>query len=231
MGDAGQNTVELPAGEIPGYRFKNSKLLRQALTHKSYSSEHNERLEFLGDSVLNFSITAILYRRFQDLDEGRLSQLRAQLVCGESLAEVAHELQLDDVLLLGLGEAKSGGRRRKSILADSLEAVLGAIYLDSDVTTVSAVIEQWFASRIAGIDPSQSSKDAKTQLQEWLQARQLPLPEYSLVTTTGKAHQKQFTVQCKIEPLPQPVTGKGRSRRSAEQLAASQALERLGAVS
>ncbi len=210
-----------------GYRFNRPELLRQALTHRSHSSQHNERLEFLGDSVLNCVIASLLYLRFPGLKEGELSRLRANLVRQESLAEIATDLFLGDKLLLGEGELKSGGFRRPSILADALEAILGAIYLDSGFAAAHDCIEGLYIARIELIDPRDAGKDAKTALQEWLQGRHLPIPQYALLATHGDAHAQEFEVSCSIPAVDLQVTGRGASRRGAEQDAAQTALDRV----
>lgn len=210
-----------------GYRFGRPELLRQALTHRSHSSPHNERLEFLGDSVLSCVVATLLYQRFAHLREGDLSRLRANLVRQETLAEIAANLSLGDALHLGEGELKSGGFRRPSILADALEAVLGAIYLEAGFEVARDVIAQLYQSRLEQIDPCDPGKDAKTALQEWLQARRQPVPAYSLLTTHGEAHLQTFEVACEIPSARLRVQGSGSSRRIAEQQAALAALERL----
>lgn len=210
-----------------GHRFIQPELLRQALTHRSHSSPHNERLEFLGDSVLNCTIATLLFKRFPGLKEGELSRLRANLVRQEALAEIAAGLGLGDALRLGEGELKSGGFRRPSILADALEAILGATYLDAGFDAASRTIEHLYRSRIESIDPRHTGKDAKTGLQEWLQGRRLPLPHYELAETLGEAHAQEFVVHCSIPAIDLQVTGRGPSRRAAEQEAAHAALARL----
>lgn len=210
-----------------GYSFTRPELLRQALTHRSHSSPHNERLEFLGDSVLNCVIASLLYQRFAGLKEGELSRLRANLVRQESLAEIAAGMSLGDRLLLGEGELKSGGFRRPSILADALEAIFGAIYLDSGFVAAQACIEGLYRVRIEQIDPRDASKDAKTALQEWLQGRRLPVPQYALLATHGDAHAQEFEISCRIPAIDLQVTGRGPSRRGAEQEAAQAALNKL----
>ncbi len=212
-----------------GYRFSRPELLRQALTHRSHSSPHNERLEFLGDSILNCVVATLLYQRFAHLKEGELSRLRANLVRQESLAEIAARLSLGDVMRLGEGELKSGGFRRPSILADTLEAIVGAIYLESGFTSAQGVIGQLYRTRLEQIDPNDTGKDAKTALQEWLQARRLPVPNYVLLITHGEAHAQTFEVACEIPAVDLRVNGSGSSRRIAEQQAAQAALERLNA--
>ncbi len=210
------------------YHFSQPELLRQALTHRSHSSPHNERLEFLGDSVLSCTVATMLYRRFPKLKEGELSRLRASLVRQETLADLAAGLDLGDELRLGEGELKSGGFRRPSILADALEAVFGAIYLDAGFSAAQDVIAALYAERIGQIDPHDSGKDPKTALQEWLQARRHPVPQYVLLATHGDAHAQEFEVACSIPSLGVEAKGSGGSRRGAEQQAAQLVLERLG---
>jgi len=209
------------------YGFDQPELLRQALTHRSHSSPHNERLEFLGDSVLNCVVATLLYRRFPNLKEGELSRLRANLVRQESLAEIAKELSLGDQLRLGEGELKSGGFRRPSILADALEAIFGAVYLEAGFDVAARVIERLYRLRIEQIDPREASKDPKTALQEFLQARHLPVPQYNLLATRGDAHAQEFEVACVVPAISLEVKGAGISRRGAEQQAAQAALEKL----
>ena len=210
-----------------GYRFTQPELLRQALTHRSHSSPHNERLEYLGDSVLNCTVATLLFLQFPSLKEGELSRLRANLVRQEALADIAAQLGLGDALRLGEGELKSGGFRRPSILADTLEAIFGAIYLDTGFDAAHRTIEQLYRSRIEAIDPRNTGKDAKTSLQEWLQGRRLPLPHYELAETHGEAHAQEFVVQCSIPAIDLQVTGRGGSRRAAEQEAAQSAIAKL----
>lgn len=209
-----------------GYTFENFALLKQALTHRSALGEHNERLEFLGDSILSFAISTDLYLRFPKVNEGDLSRMRATLVCGKMLAEIGREFQLGDCLILGPGELKSGGFRRDSIIADGVEAIIGAVFLDSDIDTVKALILKWFDSRLNSIQPGISQKDPKTRLQERLQSRKQPLPIYEVIEIKGEAHNQRFTMSCKIAGL-EPVEGQGTSRRKAEQIAAEKMLEVL----
>lgn len=213
-----------------GYHFSRPELLRQALTHRSHSSPHNERLEFLGDSVLNCSVATLLYQRFPSLKEGELSRLRASLVRQESLAEIAAALGIGDALRLGEGELKSGGFRRPSILADALEAIFGAIYLDAGFEAAQKTIAALYQQRIEQIDPHDEGKDPKTALQEWLQARRLPVPHYVLLTTRGDAHAQEFEVSCSVPSIDLDVRGSGTSRRGAEQQAAAAALKKLKAA-
>lgn len=207
-----------------GHRFGRPELLRQALTHRSFGSPNNERLEFLGDSILNCVIAAALFNNFAALKEGELSRLRASLVRQESLAEIARNLGLGDLLYLGEGELKSGGAARPSILADALEAIFGAIFIDAGFEAALSVIEQLYGPAMARIDPSDASKDPKTALQEVLQGRHLPLPRYELLATHGEAHAQEFEVECIIPDLRIRSTGRGASRRIAEQQAAQRAM-------
>lgn len=211
-----------------GHQFANQALLRLALTHRSHSAAHNERAEFLGDSVLNCVMAGLLYDRFPALREGDLSRHRANLVRQDTLADIAGKLRLGEDLRLGEGEVRSGGCRRPSILADALEAVFGAVFLDAGFDTVRAVIGRLYEPWLAQIDPAASGKDAKTELQELLQARHLPLPIYGLLATRGEAHAQEFEVECSVPALDVRVRGTGSSRRSAEQAAARQAIERVG---
>lgn len=210
-----------------GYAFKDKGLLTTALTHRSYGASHNERLEFLGDGMLNCAIAAALFKRFTDLPEGDLSRLRANLVRQETLHQLALYLKLGEYLRLGEGELRSGGHQRPSILADALEALFGAIYLESGFDAVAQVIQALFAAQLAALVPGQSMKDPKTRLQEWLQGRRKPLPKYQLLETSGAAHDQRFHVVCQIESLGFTTQGMGASRRLAEQAAAEQALKEL----
>ena len=210
-----------------GYTFVRSDLLTQALTHRSYGSLNNERLEFLGDSVLNCSVARALYDEFPDLPEGSLSRLRANLVRQETLAEIAATLKLGDSLRLGEGELKSGGFRRPSILADALESLFGAIFLDAGFEAAQSVVRGLFEPLVAKIDPKASGKDPKTELQEILQSRRLPLPDYRLVGTEGEAHDQNFIVDCVLAKPELNTRGVGKSRRAAEQEAARQACAQL----
>ncbi|MBD2826055.1 ribonuclease III [Xenorhabdus szentirmaii] len=210
-----------------GYTFTQYDLLLQALTHRSASSKHNERLEFLGDSILSFVIANALYHRFPRVDEGDMSRMRATLVRGNTLAELAREFELGECLRLGPGELKSGGHRRESILADSIEALIGAIFLDSDIQTIERIILSWYETRLNEISPGDKQKDPKTRLQEYLQGRHLPLPTYLVVQVRGEAHDQEFTIHCQVSGFEQPVRGVGSSRRKAEQAAAEQALKQL----
>jgi ribonuclease III len=208
-----------------GYPFNAPALLAQALTHRSHGQFHNERLEFLGDSVLNCAVAALLYEKLGKLDEGDLSRVRANLVKQQALYEIAQRLELSQCLLLGEGERKSGGFRRPSILADTLEAVLGAVFLDGGFDAAQQVIRRLYEPILKHIDPKTLGKDAKTLLQEWLQSRKIPLPVYAVVATHGAAHNQMFEVECSVPKLGIQVLGSGGSRRAAEQAAAKLALE------
>jgi len=212
------------------YQFRNAELLRQAMTHRSHSPTHNERLEFLGDSVLNCVVAALLFKRFADLDEGDLSRVRANLVKQQSLYEIAQALAIADFLRLGEGELKSGGFRRPSILADTLEAIFGAIYVDQGFEAAQAVIERLYIPILDHIDPRTLGKDAKTLLQEYLQGHKIALPQYTVVATHGAAHNQQFEVECNVPKLEIKVSGAGASRRAAEQAAAKKALDEVLAL-
>ena len=208
-----------------GYTFRDSGLLQQALTHRSHSSLHNERLEFLGDSILNCVVASILYERFNNLDEGDLSRLRANLVKQQSLYEIAQKLELSQFLRLGEGELKSGGFRRPSILADTLEALLGAIFLDAGFEAARGVIRAFYIPLLDTVDPRTLGKDAKTLLQEFLQSRKISLPTYNVIATHGAAHSQEFEIECLVPKLGIQVFGRGGSRRAGEQAAARLALE------
>lgn len=208
-----------------GYQFKDEALLKQALTHRSAANKHNERLEFLGDSILSIIISDALYHQFPKVTEGDLSRMRSTLVKGETLTLIAKEFKLGDYLFLGPGELKSGGFRRESILADAVEAIIGAIYLDADLEVCRGLLLNWYQQRLAEIKPGINQKDPKTLLQEHLQGFKKPLPEYTVVNVQGEAHNQTFTVECKVNQLDKPMTGIASSRRKAEQLAAAQVLE------
>lgn len=210
-----------------GYQFADQELLQLALSHRSVGARNNERLEFLGDSILNHIIAEALYRRFPAFREGELSRLRASLVRGDTLAQLAREIALGDYLLLGTGERKSGGQRRATILADAFEAIVGAILLDSDVEHCRALVLGWFASRLADLDVDAAGKDAKTRLQEYLQGRGYPLPVYELLDVQGEDHAQHFKVACRVHKTGTVTQGEGSSRRKAEQAAAQSALEVL----
>lgn len=210
-----------------GYEFENNARLIEALTHRSKHSLNNERLEFLGDSILGYVISSELYQRFPLASEGQLSRGRASLVKGETLAVLARHMDLGEFLLLGPGELKSGGFRRDSILADTMEAIIGAIYLDGGLESAKRYILTLFAEKLDFLTLENVHKDPKTKLQEYLQARQLALPEYSVVATSGTDHEQVFEISCKVEGLATPTQGRGTSRRKAEQEAADGALKRL----
>jgi ribonuclease III len=209
-----------------GYKFKNAKLLTHAMRHRSMGKESNERLEFLGDSVLNFVIAAELYNKYPDEKEGELSRLRANLVNGEILAELANDLKIGDYMLFGHGELKSS-TPRKSLLADAMEAIIGAIYLDAGLEIAQQVILNWFKLRLEQADII-GQKDPKTRLQEWLQMHKLPLPVYTVTSTEGAAHAQTFYVTCSVQGLTETAVGVGTSKRYAERDAAEKFLIKLG---
>ncbi|MEX2482403.1 MAG: ribonuclease III [Gammaproteobacteria bacterium] len=209
------------------YRFSDPTLCRRALTHRSADSRHNERLEFLGDALLGMLVAEHLFCAFPEADEGQLTRIRAALVNRESLAELARSLQLGDHLVLGEGEQKSGGWRRDSILANSVEALLGAIYLDGGFEACRGVVRTLYHERFNALDLNATAKDAKTALQEFLQARQQPLPRYETTRVSGPAHAQLFRVACHIDSLAEPIAACGPTRRKAEQAAARAALDRL----
>jgi ribonuclease-3 len=209
------------------YEFRDAELLRQAMTHRSHSATHNERLEFLGDSVLNCVVASLLFERYSKLDEGDLSRVRANLVKQQSLYELAQGLGIAEFLRLGEGELKSGGFRRPSILADTLEAILGAVFLDAGFDAAQTVIRRLYSPILDHIDPRTLGKDAKTLLQEHLQGHKIALPQYTVVATHGAAHNQQFEVECLVPKLDIKVFGSGASRRAAEQAAAKKALDEM----
>ncbi len=209
------------------HSFRNPALLVQALTHRSFSADHNERLEFLGDSVLNLGVAHMLYQRLNTLPEGDLSRVRANLVKQDTLHHLAVELGLSGILRLGEGEMRSGGQKRASILADALEAVLGAVYLDAGYDAVHALVQRIFSAVEINPDMQAVGKDPKTELQEWLQARKLKLPIYRVVGTLGAAHRQTFDVECEIPELARCERGIGASRRAGEQAAAAAMLDVL----
>jgi ribonuclease-3 len=211
--------------EAIGYQFRRPELLTRALTHRSYGSPHNERLEFLGDAILNCVIAAELFHRFPSLREGDLSRLRANLVREPTLHQVAQGLKLGDELRLGEGELKSGGHARPSILADGVEAIFGAVFLDGGFDAAEQTVLQLYRPLVETIDPRASAKDAKTRLQELLQGRKQPLPQYNVISTQGAAHSQTFEVECLIPELDVRTTGSGASRRLAEQEAAQSAYD------
>ncbi|MDT8282693.1 MAG: ribonuclease III [Gammaproteobacteria bacterium] len=206
------------------YSFNDVSLLDEALTHRSYAARNNERLEFLGDGILNFVIAHELFKSYPDVQEGDLSRLRATLVNKDSLAEIANQLKLGEVIKLGSGELKSGGFRRPSILADAVESIFGAVYSDGGFESCRALIVRLYADRLSTSADLQSLKDPKTQLQELLQSRHFSLPDYLVTKISGQAHAQVFHVRCTIEKMKIEVTGEGKSRRKAEQVAAEKAI-------
>lgn len=206
-----------------GHQFQNQELIELALTHRSCGAHNNERLEFLGDSILNFTIGEALFRQFPEAKEGQLSRLRAQMVKGETLAEIAREFELGDSLNLGEGELKSGGFRRDSILADAVEAIIGAVYVDAGMDACQERILCWYQQRLEAISLDETLKDPKTRLQELMQARHKPLPEYKVVSVDGEAHAQLFTIECHIAFLKKPTKAQASSRRTAEKMAAEEA--------
>lgn len=211
------------------HQFSDPSLLQRAVTHRSFSAEHNERLEFLGDSVLNLAVSTLLYRRLQAQSEGDLSRVRANLVKEGTLHQLAKDLRLDQVLHLGEGEARSGGHQRPSILADALEAVIGAVYLDAGYAVAEALVLRLYEAVEINPQMQAAAKDAKTALQEWLQGRKMQLPQYRVVGTAGVAHRQTFEVECAIAELALAQRGSGASRRAAEQSAAAAMLATLKA--
>jgi ribonuclease-3 len=212
------------------HRFADPQLLARALTHRSFSADHNERLEFLGDAVLGLAVSGLLYERLQGLPEGGLSRIRANLVRQDSLHRIAAGIGLPGLIRVGEGEARSGGKQRPSILADALEALIGAVYLDAGYSTAEALVHRLFESVDINPQMAQVAKDAKTELQEWLQARRMKVPGYRVVATLGAAHQQTFDIECEVAELGLTERGIGASRRAGEQAAASAMLVRLKAV-
>lgn len=210
-----------------GHRFADAALLRQALTHRSFGAPHNERLEFLGDAALNLAVSVLLVARFAQADEGELTRIRAHLVREDSLHRVARGLGLAGLLRMSEGEQRGGGAERASMLADALEALIGAVTLDAGFAAAQGVVERLFGEVIAASEVGQYRKDAKTELQEWLQARRLPVPGYRIVGTTGQAHDQTFDVACEVPALGVTGAGRGRSRRAAEQEAARAVLAQV----
>ena len=208
-----------------GYDFQDTSLVELALSHRSVGATNNERLEFLGDSILGFVIGEALFAKFPKASEGDLSRMRAQLVKGKTLAEIAREFELGGYLNLGPGEMKSGGHRRESILADVVEALIGAIYLDANMDTCRTQVLRWYASRLDKISPQTNSKDAKTQLQEWLQGRKKPLPVYHLAKVEGAEHNQTFHIECQLQGIQKTFQGQASSRKVAEQQSAQAALD------
>lgn len=214
-------------GDRIGHAFNDPMLLRQALTHRSAGTPHNERLEFLGDGIVNLLVAEALYQRWPKADEGALTRARAELVRESALAVIGRELQLGERLTMGPGEMKSGGHRRDSIIADAVEAVVAAIYLDAGFEACRLLVLPWFETALAALPVGKPEKDPKTRLQEWLQARQRPLPVYELISETGDDHAKQFRVACSLGDPPLRAEGEAGSRRLAEQQAASTLISQL----
>lgn len=210
-----------------GYHFEDQRQLQLALTHRSHSATNNERLEFLGDSILNFIVGEELFKRFPEVREGQLSRLRSQMVKGDTLAELAREFELGECLILGEGEMKSGGNSRDSILADSVEAIIGAIYLASGLEICRERVLTWFAPRLSKLGLNTSGKDSKSRLQEYMQAQRQPLPEYVVVKVGGEGHAQMFTIECRIALTKQPTSATASNRREAEKQAASLMLAQL----
>jgi ribonuclease III len=211
-----------------GYTFREPRLLRDALTHRSFGTPHNERLEFIGDGVLNCTIALSLFEKFPELPEGQLSRMRANLVSQPALHSLAQRLDISHHLRIGEGEEKSGGRERPSMLADAVEAIFGAILLDSGFEAAQTTINRLYSQRIAAVNPREGGKDAKTRLQEHMQAKHRPLPTYTVERVDGEAHAQIFTVRCTVLPNGETGVGQGASRRAAEQLAATDVLTKLG---
>jgi len=213
--------------KILNYNFNDKNLLELALTHRSFQGKNNERLEFLGDSILNFIIAELLFKKFNALPEGDLSRLRSQLVKSATLSEIGILLNLGDYLILGEGELKSSGWRRPSILADSVEAIIGAVFIDGGIKASHNLIINWFKDRIDSINPNDIEKDSKSLLQELLQAKKIPLPDYNVISIEGEAHCQYFKVSCTIPKLGVTIEGEGSSRKIAEQGAAEEMLKKL----
>ncbi|MFI4819164.1 MAG: ribonuclease III [Enterobacterales bacterium] len=210
-----------------GYFFKKQEFFLQALTHRSASIKHNERLEFLGDSILSYVITSALYKKFSLINEGDMSRMRSTLIKKNTLAEIAKDFNLGECLKLGQGEIKIGGYYRESVLADTIEALIGSVFLDSNIITVEKIILNWYKIRLNKINPSHKQKDFKTKLQEYLQSIHLQLPNYLVVKIKGDSNYQEFIIHCKIIGIIQPILGNGFSRRKAEQNAAKKALKIL----
>ncbi|MGL5003878.1 MAG: ribonuclease III [Casimicrobium sp.] len=210
-----------------GYTFREPRLLREALTHRSFGTPHNERLEFIGDGVLNCTIALALYEKFPELPEGQLSRMRANLVSQPALHSLAQRLDISEHLRIGEGEEKSGGRERPSMLADAVEAIFGAILLDSGFEAAQGTINRLYLQRIAAVNPREGGKDAKTRLQELMQSKHQPLPSYAVERVDGEAHAQVFSVRCTIQSGESGM-GQGASRRAAEQMAAATVLTKLG---
>ncbi len=213
-----------------GYTFREPRLLRDALTHRSFGTPHNERLEFIGDGILNCVIAVALFEKFPELPEGQLSRMRANLVSQPALHSLAQRLDISHHLRIGEGEEKSGGRERPSMLADALEAIFGSILLDSGFEAAQTTINRLYLNRISQVNPREGGKDAKTRLQEFMQSKHYPLPSYTVERVDGEAHAQVFTVRCSVPQVEQQATGSGQSRRAAEQQAANAVLSKLGVV-
>ena len=211
-----------------GYQYNDIQFLQRALTHRSAGSKNNERLEFLGDSLVNYMIADVLYHQFTALPEGDMSRVRAHLVKGDTLAVIGREYNLSDYLVLGPGELKSGGFRRDSIIADAVEAIIASVYEDGGLDSCRALVERFYEKRLQELDPKKVGKDPKTRLQEFLQSRNSGLPQYSIISVNGAAHAQEFTVSCYVEMLNRKFEATASSRRKAEQKAASEALAALG---
>lgn len=208
-----------------GYVFKNESLLGQALTHRSVPKANNERFEYLGDAILNYVIAEALFHQYPETREGKLTRQRASLVNGDTLAQIGREFNLGHYLRLGISEQKSGGHHRDSIIADALEAIIAAIYLDGGMDICKGCVIRWYATRLANAAEHAAGKDAKTQLQEYLQAQKLALPSYEVIETLGKAHDQTFVVVCRVPDAPHDTQARAKSRRKAEQLAAIEMLK------
>lgn len=211
-----------------GYQYQDLAILQHALTHRSVGAKNNERLEFLGDSLVNFMIADILFHQYSNLPEGDMSRVRAHLVKGDTLAVIGREYNLSDYLVLGPGELKSGGFRRDSIIADAVEAIIASVYEDGGLDACRELVDRFYAARLENLNPKNIGKDPKTRLQEWLQSRNQPLPEYSIITVNGAAHAQEFTVCCFVEKLNTKFEATASNRRKAEQKAAEAALTALG---
>jgi ribonuclease-3 len=212
---------------ILGHQYQNISLLERALTHRSMGAKNNERMEFLGDSLVNFIIADILFHQYQKISEGDLSRIRAFLVKGETLAVIGKELGLSDYLMLGPGELKSGGFRRESIIADAVEAIIASVYEDAGQETCYQFVSRIYADKLKDLNPAKVGKDAKTRLQELLQSRQEILPEYTVISASGPAHAQEFVVSCFVEKLNRKFEASATNRRKAEQLSAEEALQVL----
>ncbi|MCR3755056.1 MAG: RNase III [Candidatus Westeberhardia cardiocondylae] len=210
-----------------GYFFEEKNFLFLSLTHRSASNLHNERLEFLGDSILNYVIANVLYKRFPSIDEGEMSRMRSILVCRNTLVEIAKRFKLGSYIFLGIGEIRNGGTRRESILANTIEALIGAIFLDSDIKIIERLVIKWYSEHLLEIIPGKNQKDPKTRLQEYLQGNHLPLPVYILMDTKGEKHDQKFFIQCHVTGIKTIIIGSASSRRKAEQIAAEKIINIL----